>query len=427
MANESGAATMSVTRLPDTAVDYDVVIAGGGLVGGSLAVALAQTDLRVALIEAVPHDSAAQPSFDDRTIALSHGSCNILRQLGLWSLLEDSVFAIERIHVSEQGRFGTALIDAREQGIRELGHVIKGRNLGTALWRRIGELPTLDVACPARVTATALTGDVRTVSVATDGVEQTLRTRLLVVADGARSALRDALGVTSSVADYGQAAIVANVQVDKRHAGSTAYERFMPAGPLAMLPGHDGRYTVVLARPTAAAAGLLELDDAAFLQVVQNCLGFRLGRLRRIGRRASYPLSLVTADALTAERAVMIGNAAQALHPVAGQGFNLGLRDAASLAELLADAAAAERTAFDAGAAALLDDYADWRRADQRKVVAFTDGLIRGFGLRGRALATVRGLSLAMFDVLPAGKRELARQTMGLAGRMTRLARGMPL
>ncbi len=412
-----------MSSAPDSHTVYDVIIAGGGLVGGSLAVALAQTDLRVALVEAVPHDSAVQPSFDDRTIALSHGSCTILRQLGLWELLADSVFAIERIHVSEQRRFGTALIEAREQGISELGHVIKGRNLGAALWQRIAAMQSLAVACPARVTATARAGDLRHVTVNLNGTPQTLQTRLLVVADGARSALRNSLGIGCREADYGQSAIVANVQVAARYAGATAYERFMPAGPLAMLPGQDGRYTAVLARPTAVAAQLLALDDAGFIKVLQDALGFRLGRLQRVGIRTSYPLSLVTADALTAERAVMIGNAAQALHPVAGQGFNLGLRDAASLAEVLADAGPGS----DAGAADLLAAYADWRRGDQRKVVAFTDGLIRGFGMPGSALATLRGLTLTLFDVMPAGKRELARQTMGLAGRMTRLARGLPL
>ena len=407
--------------------DYDVVIAGGGLVGGSLAVALAQTRLRVALIEAVPPDSEAQPSFDDRTIALSHGSCNILRQLGLWALLNDSVFPVERIHVSEQGRFGTALIDAAEQGIAELGHVIRGRDLGLALWEQIAALPALDVLCPAQVTSTEQVGSgLRAVTVAAHGEERTLQTRLLVVADGARSALRSVLGVSASDEAYGQTAIVANVQVPPRFAGHTAYERFTPDGPLAVLPGADGRYTIVLARPTEAAAELLELDDAAFLQVLQGCIGMRLGRLQKLGRRSAYPLALVQTDALHARRAVMIGNAAHGLHPVAGQGFNLGLRDAASLAELLADGAR-DNAGFDAGADALLTAYAEWRQRDQRNVVRFTDGLIRTFGRKGRLLAAGRGLGLAVFDVFPAGKRELARQTMGLAGRMTRLARGLDL
>jgi len=406
--------------------DYDVVIAGGGLVGGSLALALSGSGLRVALVEAVPPDSAAQPSFDDRTIALSHGSCTVLRQLGLWPAIADSVFPIRKIHVSEQGRFGTALIDAAEQGIGELGHVIRGRELGQAMWARIDALSALDVFCPGRVSATALRDQEPGVRLATVSGES-LRTRLLVVADGARSALRTALGVGSSTHAYGQTAIVANVQIDKRHAGHTAYERFTPEGPLALLPGQDGRYTVVLARSDEAAQACLQMSDAEFLQVLQRCIGFRLGRLKKLGQRFSYPLSLVQTEAVAAERAVVIGNAAHGLHPVAGQGFNLGLRDVASLAELLVAGYRAEQDAFDPGADAVLRAYADWRREDQRNVVAFTDGLIRLFGRSGKLLSAGRGLGMALFDTIPVAKRALARRTMGLSGRMTRLARGLDL
>lgn len=408
--------------------NYDVVIAGGGLVGGSLAIALAQTSLRVALVEAVPPDSAAQPSFDERTIALSHGSCTILRQLGLWPYLQDDVFPVRHIHVSEQGRFGTALIDAEQQGLEQLGYVIRARALGAALWQRLGELPQIDVLCPARVTATeTVASGWRRVQVAGSDVDVQLDTRLLVVADGARSALRAALGVTAATTDYAQLAIVANVQVDSRYAGHTAYERFTPDGPLAVLPGLKGRYTVVLARPVDAGEALLHASDDEFLQTLQACLGMRLGRFSEPGKRSAYPLALTATHALTADRAVMIGNAAHGLHPVAGQGFNLGLRDVASLAEVLTDAARVGGPEFDAGAVGLLADYADWRHDDQRNVVRFTDGLIQLFGASSGLLRAGRGLGLALFDMLPLGKRELARQTMGLAGRMTRLARGLDL
>ncbi len=409
-----------------TSSDYDVVIAGGGLVGGSLALALSGSGLRVALVEAVPPDSDAQPSFDDRTIALSHGSCAVLRQLGLWPAIADSVFPIRKIHVSEQGRFGTALIDADEQGIAELGYVIRGRDLGRALWARIDALADIEVYCPAQVSATTLVDDQPGVRIAALA-DETLRTRLLVVADGARSALRAALGVGSSEHAYGQTAVVANVQVDPRRAAHTAYERFTPQGPLALLPGQDGRYTVVLARADDEAQTCLQMSDAEFLQRVQQSIGFRLGRLKKLGRRVAYPLSLVQTDALTAARAVVIGNAAHGLHPVAGQGFNLGLRDAASLAEVLVAGHRSEHQSFDPGADAVLQAYADWRREDQRNVVAFTDGLIRLFGRSGQTLGVARGLGMALFDTLPVAKRALARRTMGLSGRMTRLARGLDL
>jgi len=406
--------------------DYDVVIAGGGLVGGSLALALSGSGMRIALVEAVPPDSDAQPSFDDRTIALSHGSCTVLRQLDLWPAIADSVFPIHKIHVSEQGRFGTALIDAAEQGLGELGHVIRGRELGQAMWARIDALSAVDVYCPARVSATVLPDPEAGVRIATVSNES-LRTRLLVVADGARSALRAALGVGSSTHAYGQTAIVANVQVDRRRAGHTAYERFTSKGPLALLPGQDGRYTAVLARADEEAQACLQMSDAEFLRLLQQSIGFRLGRLKKLGQRFSYPLSLVQTEALTAERAVVIGNAAHGLHPVAGQGFNLGLRDAASLAELLVAGHRDEQDEFDPGADAVLRAYADWRREDQRNVVAFTDGLIRMFGRSGKLLGASRGLGMALFDTVPVAKRALARRTMGLSGRMTRLARGLDL
>jgi len=405
---------------------FDVVIAGGGLVGGSLAIALAQTDCRIALIEAVPPDSDQQPSFDDRTLALARGSCRILEQLGVWERIVDSVCAINRIHVSQQGKFGTAVIDAAEQGIAQLGFVIKSRVLGQAIWGVMRELPNVEVLCPARVTATSLADGVRHVELDADGSQQVLQTRLLVVADGARSRLRGALGIDAEERDYEQVAVVANIQIDKSLAGHMAYERFTSQGPLAILPGAEGRYTLVLARNAASVSEVMGMSDAELIELVQSLFGFRLGRIRQIGQRQAYPLYLVTADAVTTDRAVLIGNAANGLHPVAAQGFNLGLRDAASLAELIADARR-DSVAADMGVAELVQAYADWRQEDQQRVVQFTDRLIRLFGVPGMTAAAARGLSLAAFDVLPAAKRELARQTMGLSGRMTRLARGLPL
>jgi 2-octaprenyl-6-methoxyphenol hydroxylase len=406
--------------------DFDVLIAGGGLVGGSLAIALAGTSCRVGLVEAIPPDSDAQPSFDDRTIALSRGSYRILNELGIWPLIADSVWPIHKIHVSEQKRFGTALIDADEQGVPELGFVIKSRQLGQALWQKLGELPSVTTICPARVTATEIEAGRRTVTLTGEKAES-LSTQLLVVADGARSELRGALDIQASDRDYGQVAVVANIQVDPQWAGCVAYERFTPEGPLAILPGRDGLYTIVLARTSESAPTVMRMSDDEILDLVQSAFGFRLGRFTRIGQRFAYPLHLVTADSIVAERAVVIGNAANGLHPVAAQGFNLGLRDVASLGEVIADGYGLQAAAFDPGAADVLTSYCDWRRSDQRKVVGFTDGLIRMFGIPGVSASIGRGLGLAAFDMVPGAKQELARQTMGLSGRLSRLARGLRL
>ncbi|TDJ43604.1 MAG: 2-octaprenyl-6-methoxyphenyl hydroxylase [Gammaproteobacteria bacterium] len=410
----------------DSCGDFDVLIAGGGLVGGSLAIALAGTSCRVGLVEAIPPDSDVQPSFDDRTIALSRGSYRILNELGIWPLIADSVWPIHKIHVSEQKRFGTALIDADEQGIPELGFVIKSRRLGQALWQKLGELPTVTTFCPARVTATEIEAGLRSVTLAGATVES-LSTQLLVVADGARSELRGALGIQSSDRDYGQVAVVANIQVDPQRAGCVAYERFTPEGPVAILPGRDGLYTVVLARTSESAPTVMSMSDDEILDLVQSAFGFRLGRFTRIGQRFAYPLHLVTADSIVAERAVVIGNAANGLHPVAAQGFNLGLRDVASLGEVIADGYGLQAAAFDPGTVDILTSYCDWRCSDQRKVVGFTDSLIRMFGIPGAPASIGRGLALAAFDMVPGAKQELARQTMGLSGRLSRLARGLPL
>jgi 2-octaprenyl-6-methoxyphenol hydroxylase len=404
---------------------FDVVIAGGGMVGASLACALEQLPLRVAVIEPYPFDSAAQPSFDLRTTALSRSSQRILSGLGVWNDVADAAAPIRSIHVSEQGRFGTAVIDAREQRIESLGYVLENRRLGRALWQRMGAADRLSLLSPAQAEGVQAGQDAIHLEVIDGDDRRELRARLLVVADGARSRLRDALGIRARQRPYHQTAIVGTVQFGDRGDGDTAYERFTPDGPMAILPAGTDRHVFVLTRHSDRAGAIIDLPDADFTDLLQRTFGYRLGRVLRIGKRAAYPLSLTASEQLTAPRAVIIGNAAHGLHPVAGQGYNLGLRDAASLAECLADAL--RDGPADAGDAAVLRRFADWRRSDQEKVVAFTDGLVRLFDLQQPGLGLARGLGLAAFDVLPGAKRALARQTMGLGGRLTRLARGLPL
>ncbi|MCE7896843.1 MAG: 2-octaprenyl-6-methoxyphenyl hydroxylase [Gammaproteobacteria bacterium PRO8] len=320
------------------AAEFDVVISGGGLVGASLACALAALPLRVALVEAVPVASAAQPSFDDRTIALSRSSRIILDGIGAWGEVAALATPIRRIHVSERGRFGSAIISAEQQGVDTLGHVVASRDLGAALWARLGAAPGVEVFCPGSLQSPTV--EQAHISTTLDAARSggQLRARLLVVADGARSSLRQALGIAATERSYEQTAVVGNVAIAGAPSASTAYERFSAEGPLALLPFRDGRYVFVLARPPAAAVAALALDDAAFLRLLQDGFGHRLGDFVQLGRRSAYPLSLVQAQDITAPRAAVIGNAAQGLHPVAGQGYNLGLRDVATLAEVVADA-----------------------------------------------------------------------------------------
>lgn len=402
-----------------TAPDCDVLIAGGGMVGASLAVALAGLPLRVMLVEAVPAGSPGQPSFDARTTALSRSSQHILATLGIWAGVAADAAPIRRIHVSERGRFGTTVIDGDEEGGEPLGYVLENRLLGAALWRAMGARPGLEIRAPASVSAVATGEDAVTATLRSGAGAADVRTRLLVVADGARSPLRAGLGIAARVRPYGQVAITGNVAVSNPGSGGTAFERFTAAGPLALLPAGPGRYGFVLTRRAAEAEAIVALPDAEFLALLQAEFGHRLGRFDRVGVRSSYPLDLVVAGAVTGPRVAVIGNAAHGLHPIAGQGYNLGLRDAAALAELLA-----ERPA-DPGDAMLLARWAAWREPDQRKVVAFTDGLVRLFDRPG--LGVLRGLGLALFDTLPGAKPLLARETMGLGGRRSRLARGLGL
>jgi 2-octaprenyl-6-methoxyphenol hydroxylase len=404
---------------------FDVVIAGGGMVGASLACALEQLPLRVAVIEPHPFDSDAQPSFDLRTTALSRSSQRILSGLGIWPQVRDAAAPIRRIHVSEQGRFGTAVIDANEQRVESLGYVLENRQLGRELWRRMRAAKDMSLFSPAQADDVQVEDDTIWLDVIEGEARRRLQARLLVVADGARSQLREALGIRARQRPYHQTAIVGTVQFGQRGDGETAYERFTPDGPMAILPAGADRYVFVLTRHSDRADAVVNLPDDQFINLLQRTFGYRLGRVLRVGQRAAYPLSLTAAEQLTVPRAVIIGNAAHGLHPVAGQGYNLGLRDAASLAECLADAL--RDGEMDTGDAEILQRFADWRRRDQENVVAFTDGLVRLFDLKQPGFGLARGLGLAAFDLLPGAKRMLARQTMGLGGRLTRLARGLPL
>ena len=407
---------------------YDVAIVGGGMVGATLAVALAPLNLRVALIEAIPHNAAAQPSFDERTTALSNGSRRILEAIGVWSALDAAATPIAKIHVSDQGRFGFARIDAKEQGLKAMGYVVANRALGSALWSRLSSQET-KVFCPAVLSGLTANDEAVKIEFAESGAKIAIDAKLIVAADGAQSVVRSAFGVAAEVRDYGQTAVITTVLPQRFH-DNVAYERFTPEGPLALLPLDGGRCTLVLTLAKDAAHSALAWSDQEFLAEVQRRFGFRLGRFLKVGRRVPYPLSLTQSERTSAPRCVIIGNAAQGLHPVAGMGFNLGLRDVASLAELIAENALGDADArkyADPGNAQLLREYDAWRRADRGGVIAFTDGLVRMFSNPLSLVARVRNLGLLAFDLLPPAKSALSRLSTGGGGRVPKLARGVAL
>lgn len=401
--------------------EVDVVIVGGGMVGASFALALAGTGLDVVMIESITPGTGAQPSFDDRTTALGNASRRIFQGLGVWPDIAPSAAAIRGIHVSDAGRFGFARLNAAEQGIEAFGYVVTNRVIGAALWAKLVNANGITLRAPAHPEDVQITAEGVRLVVIDDasGKKEALSARLIVAADGAHSAVRAAAGIAATVEDYDQVALIANLATDRPHDG-TAYERFTPTGPLALLPLHDGSYGVVWSAEPTEAARLLALEDAAFLGELQNRFGWRAGRFVKVGRRASYPLKLTRAAATTATRAVLIGNAAQALHPVAGQGFNLGLRDAAMLAEVLVSGAAK-----DVGSDAQLARFGEWRGGDRSGVIRFTDGLIKLFGDTRPGMGLARNFGLLLFDLAPPAKSALARVSAGFAGPSPRLARGL--
>ena len=403
-------------------MSFDVAIVGGGMVGATLAVALAPLNLRVALIEAVAHNAASQPSFDERTTALSNGSRRILETIGVWRAVNAQATPIAKIHVSDRGRFGFARIDASEQGLPAMGYVLPNRALGSALWSLLPS-PGIKIFCPAEVSGLAANEAAVKIEIAEAGAKIAIDAKLIVAADGAQSVVRSAFGVAAEVRDYNQTAVITTVLPQRFH-DNVAYERFTPEGPLALLPLDGGRCTLVLTFAKDAAQSALAWSDQEFLAEVQRRFGFRLGRFLKVGRRVPYPLSLTQSDRTSAPRCVIIGNAAQGLHPVAGMGFNLGLRDAACLAELIAENLASDA---DPGSAKLLSEYDAWRRADRGGVIAFTDGLVRLFSNPLSGVARLRNLGLLAFDLLPPAKSALSRLSTGGGGRVPKLARGVAL
>lgn len=394
--------------------EVDVAIVGGGMVGASLALALEGTGVSTLLVEGTAPDSEQQPSFDDRTTALGNASRRVFQGLGVWDDLAPRAAAIRTIHVSDAGRFGFARLIAAEQGIDAFGYVISNRIIGAALWKRLRQARQVLLRVPARPTNV----DIGPERVTIELPGETVRARLAVAADGAHSLIRAAAGIQADVEDYDQIAVVANVTADRVHDG-TAYERFTQSGPLAVLPLHDGSYGVIWTCNPERAAEVLSFDGAAYLQGLQQIFGWRAGRFVRAGARASYPLKLTRAATTVATRTVLIGNAAQALHPVAGQGFNLGLRDAAMLAEVIAGAHA------DVGSDALLESFSTWRAGDRAGVVRFTDGLVKMFADRRPGMGLLRNLGLLLFDLTPPAKSALARVSAGFAGPAPRLTRGL--
>ena len=410
-----------------TDTEYDLIIIGGGMVGASLAISLADQPLRIALIEAAAIRSDrtnTPPNYDDRAIALSFGARRIFEGMGLWADIAPQATAINHIHVSDQGRFGFTRLDAKQEKVDALGYVVTARQLGATLMDKLQQCSNLTLISPAKLTELKLCDDHASAVISrADGNTETLTARLVVAADGGNSHVRHQLDIRTSDRDYGQTAIIANITPEKPHQ-HIAYERFTRNGPLALLPMPDNRCSLVWTRAPADAERLMQLSDNDFIEELQPCFGKRLGRFLKVGKRHRYPLQLIQAQEQVRARLALIGNAAHTLHPIAGQGFNLGLRDVATLAQSIVDAHHAQK---DIGSLAVLEDYADWRHHDHQQVIGFTNTLVQTFSNRLPPLVLARNLGLIATDIIPPLKHSLARHSMGISGKLPRLSRGLPL
>ncbi len=395
--------------------DYDVLIVGGGLVGGSLALALADTALRIGVIESVPEDKRIASSAGDRALALAWGSAQILGQVGVWQGAEKKAAPIRHIHVSDQGYFGKLRMSAEREGVPALGYVATARTLEEEVALRLSQSP-VTMICPASVIGLKAGSEAVHVSLREGNESINLTARLLVAADGGNSTVRKLLEIGQSIRDYGQTAIVTEVNTGKS-GDFTAYERFTPVGPLAFLPVAKKRYSVVWTQKADDAAELLAMPDSAFTDRLQSAFGYWLGKIALASRRQAFPLKLIRAERMADERVVLIGNAMHQLHPVAGQGLNLGLRDVAMLAEMLV-----ARLAFgeDIGERTFLERYAQARQADLDRVIRFTDSTVRIFSTDFAPVALARNAGLLALDRFLPGKRLLAQYAMGLGNRIPR-------
>ena len=395
---------------------FDVIIAGGGLAGNCLALALNGSGLRIALIEANTRAQMLGSDLGDRALALAAGTAATLETLGIWEGIHAKATAITDIHVSDRGHFGKVRLSARKQNVPALGYVTTARDIEGHIADLVDKT-TITQFCPARLVG--LMSDENLVNVSIKYREESLclSAKLLVGADGGNSSVRKLLDIPQHVSDYGQTALVTTVKSTLPNR-NIAYERFTESGPLALLPVGKNHCAVVWTRSTDDADMLMSGSENDFLNALQACFGYRLGQLTLTAPRRAFPVSLIRAERMHSGRAIIIGNAVHQLHPVAGQGFNLGLRDVVQLADRILNQ---HERGEEIGSATFIHDYVEVRERDHRQTIGFTDALVRIFSNDWLAVAAARNIGLATLDHLPGAKSLLARHAMGLAQRLPQM------
>ncbi len=399
-------------------IQYELTIIGGGLVGASLALALAPLGLPMAVIERrTPKNSP-----DRRILAISHGSQRIFQGLDLWQAVASEATAITSIHISEQGSPAITRLQAHKQGLDALGHTLHAHRIESTLYERLQQYDNVDIIAPATLQGFTIHHDRATLQIEhPDQPSGTVHSRLLVAADGAHSAIRQQLNIATHHWQYGQKAVICEIDTEYSHR-NIAYERFTSRGPVALLPLAGQRCAVIAGVDNDQADSLIKSSDDDYCSWLQQRFGHRLGALNRPTPRLGFPLEMIKSKEHIRHRVAVIGNAAHTFHPIAAQGFNVGLRDVATLAQVVLDAWQQHR---DPGDVNVLSRYADWRRWDQRGALLFTDGLARLF--INPLLKPARRLGLMAFECLPAAKNLLMRRAMGIDGHLPRLALGQSL
>ena len=395
--------------------DYDIVIVGGGMVGASMACALKDSNYKIAVIEAFQPSSTNQPSFDERTVALTFSSKLIFNAIGAWSKIRDEAYPILNIDVTNQDSFGYTTLGVNDIDTQALGYVVPTRCIGKTLHGQMSDQSNLDVLCPAKVESIQTFDSHCLVTLSKESESIKINTRLVILADGGRSNLLDQLGFKTTSKTYPQCALVGIISTNQAHHGK-AYEHFTNQGPLALLPLRTSDFALAWTITKNQADNLIRCSESDFVQELQFAFGRRAGLFKSVGQRHSYPLSLTLLDNPIQKRTVVIGNAAHTLHPVAGQGFNLGLRDVGFLHDILLS------SSTDPGNIESLNAYYQLRKHDTKMVSQFTDGMINTFNHGFLPVKAARNLGLSAINILPGIKKSLLKRTMGLHGRQSRLA-----
>jgi len=395
---------------------FDIVIVGGGLVGASMACSLADTEFKIAIIEAFQLNSDQQPSYDERTVALTYSSKLIFNAINVWQDISTEAYPINDIEITNQDAFGFTALGTKDINTNALGYVVPTRRIGQVLHQQIKSLSNIEFLCPAKVASIENESNCAKVSVSSGQKTLELTTKLVILADGGRSGLLEQLGFSSKSKTYPQSALIGIISSDSAHHGK-AFEHFTNDGPLALLPLREKDYAIAWTLEEKEAQKLSSCSEDIFLQTLQSRFGKRAGHFNTVSNRNMYPLIHSVISKPYIGRTIIIGNAAHIVHPVAGQGFNLGLRDVGFLHEMLT-----MNDHNDPGESKLLDEYVQLRQHDTQIVGQFTDGLIRTFTSEFFPVKATRNLGLAAINLLPGVKKGLLKRTMGLHGRQSRLA-----